>query len=58
MQSPYYALPCEADVEDQELLYPPHDFTTLASQRECTAVNTDADFVAALPGIERVEWEE
>jgi hypothetical protein len=58
MQSPYYALPYEVNVGDQEVLYPLHDSTTLALQREYTATDTNVDLVAALPGIERVEWEE
>jgi hypothetical protein len=58
MQSPYYAPLCEANATDQEVLYPLHDFTTLALQRAYTAIDADIHLATAPPGIERVYREE
>lgn len=58
MQSPYYAPLCEPNAAGQEALYPLHDSTTLALQREYPAINADINLATALLGIERVDREE
>jgi hypothetical protein len=55
MESPYYALPYEAYVQDQEVFNPFDDSTAIALQREYTAIDTDINLAAALPGIEPAE---